>query len=64
MHAAAAVIMTAASQPKKRSHVGFTREPITVASVVRSTINTISGGARTPLATADQKSILTAGTPA
>src|ERR1039458_7155836 len=57
---AAAVITAAASHPINLSSGGFTRSPITERSVVSSTTSTISGGASTPLATADQKSIFTA----
>src|ERR1017187_1351566 len=63
MAAAAAVITAAASQPNHLSSRGFTRSPITARSEVSSTTSTISGGASTPLATADQKSIFTASRP-
>src|SRR5439155_1982882 len=60
---AATVITAALAQPSVRSQSGFRRSPMTAASLVRRTTSTISGGARTPFTTADQKSIATASKP-
>ena len=60
---AAAVITAAVIHPSHFSNGGLTWSPITVRSVESSTTSTISGGASTPLTTADQNSIFTASSP-
>src|ERR1039458_442838 len=57
---AAAAITAAASHPTNLSSGGFTTSHLKERGVVSSTTSTISAGASTPLATADQKSIFTA----
>src|SRR5207244_1974797 len=64
MATAAAPMTVAVAHPSQRSMGGLVRSPITRASLVRSTIITMSGGARTPFSTADQNSIATASKPA
>src|SRR5579864_3158124 len=59
--ATAAAVMTAkVAQPKYLSSGGFTRFPMTLWLLVRRMTSRIRGGARRPLMTADQNSILTA----
>jgi hypothetical protein len=53
-------MVTAVIQPTQRSSGGLVRVPMTARSLVSSKTNTISGGARTPFTTADQKSMATA----
>src|SRR5436305_9059765 len=60
----ASAMMRAVAQPSHLSSGELMRLPITFLLLVRSTTNTIKGGASTPFKTADQKSIFTALNPA
>jgi len=62
--AAATVITPKVAQPKDLRSGEFTRLPITFSLLVRRMTSRISGGASSPLITADQKSIFTALRPA
>src|SRR6202000_178996 len=64
MPAAHAVITPAQTQPSVRMTGLFFRSPITLALLVRRITSTISGGASTPLRTAERNSIRTELNPA